>query len=124
MSEVLQNIVWPLGFVLVALFVLRKVGEDVRPLVSSVVNGLSVGAQKHAMNYAKAFLFGLSASLAAFYDVFSAMSNDAWAEMNWHQYAAAWSKVINPFVVAVLAYLTQSGPKGETGGTNPPISPR
>jgi hypothetical protein len=113
------NLIWPLCFVLVLLFVLRKVGEDVRPIVASMASGLATGAQKNATQYAIALGFGLSASLAAFYDVFSAMGNEAWAQMNWHQYAALWAKVANPFVVAVLAYVTQSNFK--PGGTQPPF---
>lgn len=118
----LLNLVWPLVFLLVMLIVLRQVQHDVTPIFRSVVGGLSQDASRNAKQYAIAIGFGLSASLSAFWDVFARLDSTSLSVMSWHQYAALWSKVGNPFIVAVLAYATQSSFKpSPNGGTNPPL---
>lgn len=119
-ADMLQ-LVWPLIFLLIMLFVLRQVRDDVNPIFKSVVGGLSQDASRNAKQYAIAIGFGLSASLSAFVDVFKELDAAAIGSLGWHQYAAAWAKVANPFVVAVLAYATQSSFK--PGNTNPPFPP-
>lgn len=116
------NLVWPLTFLLVMLVVFRQVGNDISPIFKSVVGGLSQDANKNAKQYAIAVGFGLSASLSAFYDVFTRLDSTSLSVMSWHQYLALWSKVGNPFVVAVLAYATQSDFK-PNAKTTPPFSP-
>ena len=111
--------VWPGAFILVALLVLRKIGDEAAPVFKSIVHGLSQRAALNAPQYAIALGFGLSASLSAFVDVFHELNSDYWNAITWHQYAALWAKVLNPFCVSVLAYATQPGTK--SGGTNPPF---
>lgn len=114
--------VWPLCFVLVTLFILRQLGDGLRPVFTSITTGLSRNASTNATKYAIAIGFGLSASLSAFYDVFNALTIAAQSELSFHQYAALWTKVLNPFIVAVLAYATQSNTTSrKSDGTNPPI---
>lgn len=120
LTFVVGDAVWPLTFLLCFLLVLRKAQEDIRPVFTVIVKGLADGAQRNATSWAIAMAFGLSASLAAFYDVFNVLGKTELAAMSWHQYAALWSKVLNPFIVAALAYITQSNIK--TAGTNPPFS--
>lgn len=121
--------VWPLTILLVALLVLRQVREEMKPVFNSIIGGLSKNAQSNATQYAIAIGFGLSASMSAFYDVFNDLTSANLTALSWHQYAALWTKVLNPFIVAVLAYATQSNfttkkPNGTPpGGTNPPIPP-
>lgn len=115
--------VWPLTILLVALLVLRQVREEMKPIFSSIVGGLSKNAQSNATQYAIAIGFGLSASMSAFYDVFNDLTSTNLAAMSWHQYAALWTKVLNPFIVAVLAYATQSNFKKPSNGTAPPFPP-
>lgn len=103
-----DSIVWPLTFLLVALFVLRKVEQDVRPIFVAVTRGVAVQAGNNAAAYATAILFGLTAAASAFIDVFNGLSAEALAAMSWHQYATLWVKVLNPFFVAILAYATQN----------------
>lgn len=123
-SDTIQ-LVWPLSFVLCFLFVLRKVESDMRPIVTGVVTGLAGDAANNAKQWGIAILFGLSASLASFYDVFADLGAKDLNALSWHQYAAYWTKVLNPFIVAVLAYVTQSNfkPKGATNAPFPPPSP-
>lgn len=115
--------VWPLSFILVALFVLRQLSTEVKPVFTSIIGGLSKNAQSNATQYAIAIGFGLSASFSAFYDVFNNTTAKEIASMSWHGYAALWTKVANPFIVAVLAYATQSNftTKKPNGTTAPPF---
>lgn len=115
-----MNLVWPLCFVLVVLLIIRNVRDDVGPIFRSIAGGLSQDAGRNAKQYAIALGFGLSASLSAFWDVFSRLDPTSLGALSWHQYAALWSKIANPFIVAVLAYVTQSNFKPKDG-TNPPI---
>lgn len=119
------QLVWPLSFILVALFVLRQLRSDITPIFKSVVGGLSQNAARNATQYAIALGFGLSASLSAFWDVFRSLDNTTLGTMSWHQYFALWAKVANPFVVAILAYATQSNftKTGATTGNTPPPFP-
>ena len=123
MNDILQ-VVWPLSFILCFLFVFRKVENDARPIVTGMIAGLAGEATRNSKQWGIAIMFGLSASLAAFYDVFSELTTKDLSELSWHQYAAYWTKVLNPFIVAVLAYVTQSNFKSApapSGGTRPPI---
>ena len=45
--------------------------------------------------------------VSAFYDVFNELTAASLTSLSWHQYAALWTKVANPFIVAILAYATQ-----------------
>lgn len=116
------QLVWPLSFILIMLIVLRQLRDDMSPIFRSVVGGLSQDAGRNAKQYAIAIGFGLSASLSAFVDVFKELDSAAVAALGWHQYATLWAKCFNPFVVALLAYTTQSSFKPPTG-TNPPFNP-
>ena len=114
--------VWPLSFILVALFVLRQLGQKVEPVWDALAGGLAKNAGSNATQYATAIGFGLSASLSAFYDVFGNTTAAEVTAMSWHGYFGLWAKVLNPFVVAVLAYATQSNfKKPLNGGTVPPF---
>lgn len=98
----------PLVLTLVFLVGLHAVRETVNPIFAAIVAGVAKHAQEKAPAYGIALLFGLSASLSAFWDVFHALTKENFAAMSWHEYVAAWTKVLNPFIVAVLAYATQS----------------
>lgn len=117
------SVIWPLVFLLLMLVAIRQVREEVKPIFTSVVGGLTQDAGRNAKQYAIALGFGLSASLSAFVDVFKELDAAAVSALGWHQYAAAWAKCFNPFIVAVLAYATQSNFKPSSGTTNPPFPP-
>jgi len=114
-------LVWPLVVVLGILIWSRRLGADMRPIVINVVRGVAVNAKSNAVAYAIAIGFGLSASLSAFIDVFQQMDQEAFKNLTWHQYFALWAKVLNPFVVAVLAYATQN--KFKSGGLDISVPP-
>lgn len=122
--EMLAANIWPLFLFLLALLVLRQIKEDVRPIFVNIVSGVAKNAQSNAPAYAIAIGFGLSACIAAFIDVFQSLDAVKLHALSWHQYAALWAKVLNPFVVSVLAYATQNKFKGGSAvasSTNPPI---
>lgn len=106
--EILSSMVWPLVVLLLALFVLRQVRQDVHPIFVQIIGGVAKSAGSNAPAYAIAILFGLSASMSAFVDVFKEMNRPAIMALSWHQYLVCWAKVFNPFIVAVLAYATQN----------------
>lgn len=114
-----SSIVWPVAFLLMFLFVLRKVESQVSPVVTVVVNGVAKTAAANATACAIAIGYGLSACLSAFYDVFNQLDAKSMVDMSWHQYFALWAKVLNPFVVTVLAYAAKSG--FQKPGTQPPF---
>lgn len=89
--------------------------------MQGMLTGLAGEATRNSKQWGIAIMFGLSASLAAFYDVFSELSSKELSALSWHQYAAYWTKVLNPFIVAVLAYVTQSNFKAKPNGTNAPF---
>lgn len=114
--EVLYNppaAIWPLLVFALLLVGLHQVKEQVNPVIGGIVKGLSMHAQANATGYGMAILFGLSASLAAFYDLFSQVSKTDIAGMSWHQYMSLWAKVLNPFIVASLAYATKAVPPSD-----------
>ncbi len=114
----LTPVAWPLVFLLLALVILWRVESQLNPIVVALTRGVANNAASRATEYAKAMMFGLSASLAAFYDLFSQLDVSSFQHMSMHQYLALWAKVANPFVVAVLAYATQSG-----GASKPTSNP-
>lgn len=93
---------------LAVLVIFHQLRERLNPIIAAVVSGLAKNAQTNATAYAIAFGFGLSASLSAFVDVFKDLSAAQATALSYHQYAALWAKVANPFIVAILAYATQS----------------
>jgi hypothetical protein len=107
MDEMLPHIV-VLGVLLVVLLLIHRARETLNPLVTGIVGGLSKHAQVNAPAYGMAIMFGLSASLSAFYDIFSQLGKSDLNAMSWHQYMSLWAKVLNPFIVASLAYATKN----------------
>lgn len=123
MSADYLNLVWPLSFILVMLVAIRQIRDDAGPVVKAVVTGLSQNAARNATQYAIAIGFGLSASLSAFYDVFHGLDSTTLQSLNVLQLISLCAKVLNPFVVAVLAYATQSNfrPPVSSGTTATPF---
>jgi len=91
------------GFMVVAAFALR-------PVVEKMIAGMAEKAGVNAMAFGLAMGYGLSASL-------SAMAEQA-TLLGW-LILAAMAKVINPFIVGVLAYTARGG-----GDKQTPAAPR
>lgn len=121
-TEFGSSLLWPLTVILILLVVLREAWEELRPIFVSMVNGLAKSAAANANLVGLALLFGVSASLSAFWDVFHALDRKSLMEMSWHQYLSLWTKVWNPFIVAFLAKMLPAPPK--TNETQPPFPPK
>lgn len=90
---------WPLVVALVLLYLLKRVSNEVQPIVVNVVNGLAKQAQSNALGYGLAIGYGLSASLQSLAEQATLLH---WVVV------AAMAKVINPCIVAMLAYAAKS----------------
>lgn len=112
-------VVWPLTFLLVALVVIHLVREEVKPIIRAVVAGLSTDAATHSKTYATYIAFGLSASLAAWVEAFKDLSAANAADLSYWQFSAIFARILNPFIVAILAAAYRNGPSN--GGTKPPF---
>lgn len=99
------NLVWPLVFLLIALFVLRKVEADLRPVFTSVVTGVAGNAQVNALRYAMAMMLASLSAMQALGDVAR--------EMHW-PYVEAFAKIATPALAAVVAFVQPSGPPTAT----------
>ncbi len=113
---------WPLVLLFVGVMVANRLSRDMRPIFVNIVGGVAKQAGSNASAYAIAIMFGLSASLSAFVDVFKDITPDKFHELGFLQFLALCAKVLNPFIVAVLAYATQNKFNGGgLGGTKPPF---
>ena len=110
--------VWPLAFVLVSLFILRQLRDEVRPIFINVVGGVASNAKQYSLMYAMAFIYASAASLQALAEVATSFG---WVHV------AAFAKVAQPGIVAIIAYVTkppsftQAAPDKPTP-TNPPFA--
>ena len=117
MNELIQflynppGVLWIAAGTLIALIIIHRVREQINPLVGSLVVGLSEQAKNNAADIGRAMLFGLSASLAAWYDCFSQVDAATMHAMSAWQLSALFAKVANPFIVAFLATLVKSSDK-------------
>lgn len=106
---------WPLVVASVLLYLLHRVSNEVKPIVVGVVNGLAKQASSNALAYGLAIGYGLSASLQA-------LAEQA-TMLDW-PIIAAFAKIANPFIVAMLAFaangFTPTAPKPAPA---PPQSP-
>lgn len=123
LMPLISQVTMALTVVVAVLIITRRISTDMRPIVKGMVEGVAKNATSNAMLYAIAILFGLSASLSAFWDVFHTMDSQSLRLMSWHQYFAQWAKVLNPFIVAFLARIIPSnaGTGGPGNVTAPPF---
>lgn len=97
-APVAYPLIWPLCILLFSLFVLRKVGTDLQPVVRGVVGGVAKNAQQYALMYAMGMLYATAAGLQSLGEVAT--------QFQW-VYVAAFAKVAQPMTVAVIAYVTK-----------------
>lgn len=103
-------LVWPLTFLLLALIVLRKVGDDMRPVFVGVVGGVAQNAKQYSLMYAMGALYATGSSLQALGEVATSFQ---WI------YVAAFAKVAQPGVIAIIAYVTKPPAITQVAPTNP-----
>lgn len=105
---VANSIVWPLAFVLVALFVLRSLRERISPIADGVVSGISKHASQFALLYALAFLLAMNASLEKVVSTFGALTRDQLAGLAWWQVGALLAGCFTPAVSTLIALIIKS----------------
>ncbi len=93
------SLVWPLTVLVIALFVLRQIEAEVKPIVTGMVTGLAAQSSRNAASWAMAALMASAASCQALGEVA--------AELGW-VYVAAAAKVLQPGLVAVIAFVMRS----------------
>jgi hypothetical protein len=103
------SFVWPLTFLLVSLFVLRRIEEDLRPVFRNVVTGVAANAQSNALRYAMAMMLASLSAMQALGDVAR--------ELGW-VYIEAFAKVAQPALAAIVGYIIKSD--SPTSSPTPP----
>jgi len=112
--------VWPLIVLLILLIIIRKIESTINPIVVNVVNGLANQAGSNALTYGLMIGYGLSASLQSLAEQATILH---WVTL------AAMAKVINPCIVAMLAFAAKNDlgiarklpPANKAGETTPPF---
>lgn len=113
LTDILAPLVWPLCFLLVALLVLRHIKHSLEPIVTGMTGTLKVQATKYAMAWALAMMYASAASLQALGEVATSLG---WI------YVAAFAKVTQPAVVAVIAFVNKAPEAiAQPGTTKPPF---
>lgn len=107
--EVFTENVWPLCFLLVALIILKRAREDVRPIFIKMRDSLTAQAGKYAMLWAFALLTATLASLQALQEVAQ--------QMQW-VYVAAAAKIMQPGLAVLVAYGRQNSTTEKPTNTN------
>lgn len=102
----------PFSILLAVIVISRRLATDMRPVFVNIITGVAEGAKSNAQAYGIAVLFGLTASISSFIDVFHNLDSQQISSMSWHQYAVLWAKVANPFIVAILAYAMKNDFRG------------
>lgn len=110
--QIVEDDVWPLSFLLVSLVVLRQLRDDLRPIATGVINGVAAQSSRNALAWAFGLMIATLGSLNALVEVAE--------KMHWI-YLAAFAKVLQPGLAAVIGYVTKS-PGQQKDQTTPPTS--
>lgn len=92
-------LVWPLTFLLLALFVLRKVEAELRPVFTNVVAGVAKNAQSNALQYAMGLALATLSSMQALQEVAT--------QFGW-VWVAAGAKILGPGLGTLVAFMKPS----------------
>lgn len=113
------TLLWPLIILLIVLLVLWRLEKEMKPVVTGVMTGLANNAKQKALLYAMGALYFLAASLQSLGEVST--------QFEW-VHVAAFAKVIQPGIVAIIAYvtkppqITQATPDAKTTPPFPPTT--
>ncbi len=105
------TMLWPLIFLLITLVCLWRVEKEMKPVVTGVITGLATNAAQKALLYAMGALYFAAASLQALGEVSTSFG---WVHV------AAFAKVLQPGVVAIIAYVTKPPAISQANPTPPP----
>lgn len=106
-------LIWPLTFLLIALFLLRKADDALQPIITGVVGGVAKNATQHALAYAMATILAVLSGLEALGEVAT--------QFHW-VYVIAGAKILTPMLATVVAYLTKK--PSFTQPTPDPVPPK
>lgn len=106
-----SSLVWPLSFILIALFLLRQLKEDVHPIFVGMVGTLAKQSSNNAVAWAVGIMMGLLGCLQALGEVA--------AQMHW-LYLAAFAKVLQPGLAAIVSYIMASPAQKPPTPPSPP----
>ncbi len=117
LAEALAPLVWPLIVLIIVLFLLRRADAVVQPIVIKVVDGLAKQAGSNSLFFGLMIGYGLSAGLQSLAEQATILK---WLII------AAMAKVLNPIIVAMLAFCAKNGladqtKSAPTGTTTPPF---
>ena len=98
-QSLLTTALWPLTFLICALYLLHHLREDIRPIVHGVIDSLGKQAGRNAIIWTMALMYACAASLQALAEVAT--------QLQW-LYLAAAAKVLQPGIVAVIAYVNKA----------------
>ena len=112
--EILAFNIWQLSFILIALIILKRIKDDIRPIFIGMVTPLTKQAQTNAVAWAVGIMLGTLASMGALVEVAS--------QMGW-VYVAIACKVSSPFLATIVALIKQSPTTlpPSSGNTQPPF---
>lgn len=101
-------LVWPLSFVLIALFILRKADAVLHPIIVNVIGGVANNATQNSLVYAMAFMLAVLSGLQAAGEV-AVQFHFLWL--------AAITKILTPMLATLVAAFTKPptlapGPRG------------
>lgn len=106
-----SSVVWPLCFILISLVLLRQVRNDVvRPIFDGMTVTLAKQASTNAVAWGVGIMMGLLGSLQALGEVAQ--------QMHW-VYFAAFAKVLQPGLAAIVSYIMASPAQKTADITNP-----
>lgn len=106
----ISPIIWPLAALLVSLIILRKLSNSIEPVFQGLISGLKNQASRHSLAWLMALMYASAASLQSLSEVAAALQ---WV------YVAAFAKVVQPAVVAIIAYVNRP-----PQSLNPPTDPQ
>lgn len=109
--ETLAANIWPLSFLLVALVILRRIRDDVRPIFLGMVAPLTKQAQTNAVAWTVGIMLGILSSLGALTEV---ANTQHWV------FVANFCKVLGPGLATIVALIKQS-PMPPPSQTTPPF---
>lgn len=108
------QLVWPLTFLLVALLLLRKMEARINPIVDGITNTLATDATRYATAWMMGAIYAGAASCQALGEVAR--------QFEWI-YVEAVAKVLQPGLVAIIAYVTRSpSQNAQKADTKPPFA--
>lgn len=112
--SLLPSLAWPAAALVIVLFIVHNVREQIKPIVTAVVGSLAASAQRNAGSWAMGFVLAFAASTTALEKV---ADNFHWI------YIAAATQILNPALVTIIALMRPSPASKPSTASTPPFAP-